>query len=272
MTGGKKLHGLTRRLRVGAAASAAVAALLIAIGIVAGMVIERSRHGAGLAATQAATDIDDEAFGNRVRTYILDHPEILQEAARRLRAHAAADTAARDRQAIDENHQALFADPMSPVGGNPEGAVTLVEFFDYNCPYCRRAAPTLEALKAKDPDLRIVYKEFPILGEGSAFAARAALAADRQGRYEEFHNALMKSPSRVSEQVVMEIAAQSELDVDRLRLDMNDPEIAQAIRRNLDLARTLRLTGTPGFVVGKHIFRGIVDEQTLQALIKRARG
>src|SRR3546814_2955847 len=104
----------------------------------------------------------------------------------------------------------VFRDPMSPVTGNPDGDVSLVEFFDYNCPYCRRVAPVVADAEAADPQLRIVYKEFPILGPGSAFAAKAALAAHRQGLYFTFHKALMQAGGRADESSVLPVAERPE--------------------------------------------------------------
>jgi len=165
----------------------------------------------------------------------------------------------------------VLRDPASPVTGNPDGDVTLVEFFDYNCPYCRQVAPVVAEAEATDPQLRIVYKEFPILGPGSVFAAKAALAAHQQGLYFAFHEALMQAGGRADEESVLAVARDVGLDVERLRSDMKDPEIQAAIDRNLALAEALRITGTPGFVVGRRILRGATELETLQSLIREAR-
>src|SRR3546814_10830321 len=130
---------------------------------------------------------------------------------------------------------------MSPVTGNPDGDVSLVEFFDYNCPYCRRVAPVVADAEAADPQLRIVYKEFPILGPGSAFAAKAALAAHRQGLYFTFHKALMQAGGRADESSVLAVAEDVGLDVERLKSDMKDPEIQAAIDRNRSEEHTSEL-------------------------------
>jgi protein-disulfide isomerase len=147
----------------------------------------------------------------------------------------------------------------------------LVEFFDYNCPYCRRVAPTVVELEEADPDLRLVYKEFPILGPSSQLAARAALASRRQGKYVPFHNALMQATEQVAEETVMETARAVGLDTERLDQDMRDPAIEDAIARNLQLANALGITGTPSFVIGHEVVPGAVDLRTLQSLIARAR-
>ncbi|TIO11831.1 MAG: DsbA family protein, partial [Mesorhizobium sp.] len=121
--------------------------------------------------------------------------------------------AAQVKQVVKARADDLFRDKRSPVGGNAEGNVTLVEFFDYNCPYCRMMAPIMDQAVAGDPQLRIVYKEFPILGPDSVFAAKAALAADKQGKYAAFHKALYGSRTRVTEAAVLKIAADAGLDV-----------------------------------------------------------
>lgn len=206
-----------------------------------------------------------------VRAYILANPEILVESltqfeARRQQAEDNELTAV-----LDERRDEIFDDPASPVGANPTGDAALVEFFDYNCPYCRQSAPILDELEQADRGLRLVFKELPILGLGSTFAALAALASQRQGKYLAFHKALMASKSAVTESSTLEIAAAVGLDVEKLKADMNDPAIEQAIARNLALAEVLRITGTPTFVAGKEILRGYADADTMRRLIAAAR-
>ena len=166
----------------------------------------------------------------------------------------------------------IFHDSATPVGGNPDGDVSLVEFFDYNCPYCRQVAPHMVKAEANDPKLRIVYKEFPILGPNSRFAAKAALAAHRQGKYVAFHQALMQAKGLVDEARVLATAATVGLDAERLKVDMEDRAIQVAIDRNLELARALRIDGTPGFLIGEQIARSAIDLDTMEGLIRSARG
>ncbi len=165
----------------------------------------------------------------------------------------------------------LLSDSASPVGGNPDGDVTVVEFFDYQCPYCKRIFPSIQALLAEDRNLRYVFKEFPILGKESIFAARAALAAQRQGKYLEFHAALMPAKGKLTETRVMRLAESVGLDVDRLRRDMADGTIDAMIRRNLDLADGLGIFSTPVFIIGDTQVPGAVEVDTLKTLIARAR-
>lgn len=147
-----------------------------------------------------------------------------------------------------------------------------MEFFDYNCPYCRQVAPYMTKAETSDPKLRIVYKEFPILGANSTFAAKAALAAHRQGKYAAFHRALMEAKGTLTENGVLEVAGRIGLDIVRLKADMADPKIQAAIDRNLALARALNINGTPGFVVGEQIAPGALDLATMERLISEARG
>jgi protein-disulfide isomerase len=223
---------------------------------------------APLMSSQAA---ELDGFERRVRKYLLENPEVIMEALRILQERQRAAEAESLKQTIAERGEEILNDPAAPVGGNPAGDVTLVEFFDYNCPYCRRVAPTVVELEEADPDLRLVYKEFPILGPGSQFAARAVLASRRQGKYVPFHNALMQATDQVTEEIVMETAREVGLDTEQLRADMQDPAIQDAITRNLQLANALGITGTPSFVIGHEVVPGAVDLRTLQSLIARAR-
>lgn len=172
---------------------------------------------------------------------------------------------------IDERRAEIFADPASPVGGNPQGDITLAQFFDYNCAYCRAAAPLVRQAQEADTGLKLVYKEFPILGPGSDFAARAALASRSQGRYAAFHQALMAHSGAVDERSTLEIAEDVGLDIGQLTLGMADPAISAAIERNLALANDLRVIGTPTFIVGDEIVPGLLDLPTLQSFIAAAR-
>ena len=225
----------------------------------------------GGAAAQPAQSTPDGEFNRRVREYLLNNPEVVAEALERLRAREVAAKELAIQSTIKARADELLRDPDSPVGGNAEGNVTLVEFFDYNCPYCRRVAPTMTQLMADDPQLRVAYKEFPILGPNSLLAAKAALAARRQDKYVAFHERLMDRKGTVDEKFILSAAAQTGLDVDRLKTDMKAPEIAAAIQKNIQLARALGINGTPGFVIGDQIIPGAVGLGVLKAAVKQAR-
>src|SRR5262249_40797347 len=186
----------------------------------------------------------------RVRGYVVENAEVIAEAISRLESQQGAQDPAEVQAVLKSRADEIFLDPDSPVGGNPDGDVTLVEFFDYNCPYCRQVAPLLLEAVAADPNLRTVFKGFAILGPDSASAAQAALAAHKQGKYLPFHDGLMKTRGVTDERKVLDVAAAAGLDVDRLKADMQAPAIQTLLDRNLDLARALRINGTPGFAVG----------------------
>lgn len=221
--------------------------------------------------SNATTETASDAFERRVRDYLLEHPEVIMEAVGRLEARNRATEESEAQAALKSRADEVFRDPASPVGGNPAGDVTMVEFFDYNCPYCRKVGPAVQETVAGDPKLRVVYKEIPILGPNSVFAARAALAAHRQGRYVAFHEALMQAKGVADEASALRIAAEIGLDVTRLKVDMADVAIQAAIDRNLKLARTLRISGTPSFVIGEEVLRGAADAATLRNLVDKAR-
>ncbi len=214
---------------------------------------------------------DKEAIREIVREYLLEHPEVIEEAIRALQAKRQADQAARTRDALVKNRVALVDHPMSPVSGNPEGDVTLVEFFDYQCGYCKRSLEPVMDLLETDPGLRVVWKDFPVLGQVSTFAALASMAAQKQGKYLAFHKALMGAADRLSEESVIEIAGQVGLDVARLQRDMADREIIAYLQDTQRLARELGINGTPAFVIGNTLVPGAVDGARLRQLIAQAR-
>lgn len=216
-------------------------------------------------------DLPQGEFEQRVRDYLVANPEVIVEAMRALEERRRTAEATEAELALAAHRAELLDSPESPVGGNPQGDVTLVEFFDYNCPYCRQVAPVMIEAEEGDPQLRIVYKEFPILGPNSMLAAKAALAARQQGLYPQFHKALMQVSGTVDETRVMAVAADVGLDTARLRSDMQHPSVEAEIERNYALAQALRINGTPGFVVGEEILRGATDLPTMAKLIERAR-
>jgi protein-disulfide isomerase len=242
---------------------------MAALALMGALGIDQVNAQAARPMSSQAAELDE--FEQRVREYLLKNPEVIMEALQILQERQRAAEAENLKRTIAERGEEILNDPAAPVGGNPSGDVTVVEFFDYNCPYCRRVAPTVVELGQADPDLRLVYKEFPILGPGSQFAARAALASRRQGKYGPFHNALMQATEQVTEETVMAIARDVGLDTEQLTADMRDPAIQDAIGRNLQLANALGITGTPSFIIGEEVVPGAVDLSTLQSLITRAR-
>ncbi len=227
----------------------------------------------------AAVQADEEGFsaaqeeeiGRLVRAYLLKHPEVILEAIEELqRRDEMASAAARD-QAIAQSASDLYEDPASPIAGNPEGDVTIVEFFDYNCPYCKRVTPEIFGLLAQDGNIRYIAKEFPIFGEDSGFAARAAMAADRQGKYAAFHQALMAIKGPANPTTVKRAAADAGLDWEQLEADMEDEAITRALERNAALARRLGVEGTPAMVIGETFIPGAAPASKIAAVIAEER-
>ena len=215
-------------------------------------------------------DLSVQQIEKIVREYLLREPEIIYQALEELQRRQAEAEAARQQAAIAENRSELLKDPASPVGGNPDGDVTLVEFFDYRCAYCRRVVSSMRALLDEDRDLRVVFKELPVLGPDSERAARAALASRRQGGYVPFHFALMAAED-LSLQGIRAAAEAVGLDPDRLEADMLAPEVNAAIQANYALANELGIEGTPAFVIGTQLIPGAVDKARLEQLIREAR-
>ncbi len=169
---------------------------------------------------------------------------------------AGADVPFATDEQVAQKASALVNDTTSPVIGNPHASVAVIEFFDYACPYCRAAEPRLEALIKADKGTKLVLKEFPILTPASLVATKAALASVKQGKYAQFHEALMNYHGALDTSVIFDTAKSVELDVARLRKDMTAPAIDEAIIANMNLARSLRIFQTPGFIVGNHILTG----------------
>ncbi|MBI4184700.1 MAG: DsbA family protein [Proteobacteria bacterium] len=207
-----------------------------------------------------------------LRDTIEREPEIVLRAIDRMRERQARAAAERTRQAIALNREALFNDPDAPVAGNAKGDVVVVEFFDYRCPYCKQVAPELLALLRQDDRVKLVYKEIPVLGPQSVVAARAALAAHRQGKYKALHDALMAMRGNFSDAEILQAAAEAGVDVKRLKADMARPEIEAMLRRNLELANRLGIDGTPAFVVGDRLVPGAINLAALKQLVAAARG
>jgi protein-disulfide isomerase len=175
------------------------------------------------------------------------------------------------RAAIAEHGGALFRDPADPVKGNPQGVVTIVEFFDARCGYCKQLHPVMEQMLRRQRDVRLVLKDLPILGPNSLLASRALFAAQRQGKYAELQDALMRLREEPTETVLRREAERTGLDWERLRRDMADPAIGRRIEANTRLASALRIEGTPALVIGDTLVPGAVDLATLERLIADAR-
>lgn len=206
-----------------------------------------------------------------VRDYLVKNPDVMLDVLQAAQDKIKSDSRDKATLVLAARKREIFDDPDSPVAGNPKGDVSLVEFFDYRCPYCKQVYPAIEALLAEDKQLRFVYKEFPVLGPDSVIAAKAALAARRQGKYEALHRALMPMKGQINEASVFKAASSVRLDVERLKRDMADPEIDRMLKANIALAEALGIRGTPAFVVGDEIVPGAISVDALRELIQIAR-
>jgi len=207
-----------------------------------------------------------------IHDYLMQNPDVLIEALKAAEEKATRDSDAKAAVVLKDRRAEVFDDPASPVGGNPQGDVTIVEFFDYRCPYCKQTEPALEALLKRDPKIRVAYKEFPILGPASVYASRVALAARAQDKYAAFHGRMMATKGQIDESVVQSVAIAAGLDWERIQKDLTAPEIELALRRNLALAQALAIRGTPGFVIGNQLADGAEDIVSLTQMVAVARG
>jgi protein-disulfide isomerase len=206
-----------------------------------------------------------------IRDYLLANPELLVEAMQELENRRKAEAEAKTQRLVGELHPEIYRSRYDYVV-NPSGRIPLVEFFDYQCGYCKRVFPALQQVREQERDVRVIYKEFPILGPVSVFAARAAIAARRQDKYLALHEAMMTLPGQLSEEAVLMAARQVGLDVERLQRDMKRPDVQEAIDFNLNLAQRLEIRGTPTMFVGQTLVPGAVPLDRLVGLIADARG
>lgn len=228
-----------------------------------------------LVALPAAAEVFDEEkqaeIESIIHRYLVENPEVIREVIEALHVKETAQIERENLEKIGALRASLDGGDPAYVGGNPKGDVTLIEFFDYTCGYCRRALADVEKLVETDGNLRIVYKEFPVLGPVAVYASRAAIASTKQGKYLEFHGRLMGSKVKLSNEVVLRIAEDIGLDVERLKRDMAGEETVALIESNHALAQSLGISGTPNFIVGDQIVPGAQGYEILRAAINEAR-
>lgn len=222
----------------------------------------------------ALTSAEQKALRGEMREYLLANPEVIVDAMQVLESREAEAAALADTAAIAANTDAIFNDGFSWVGGNPDGDVTIVEFVDYRCGVCRRAHPIIGDLVTFDENIRLVMKELPVLGEASVTAARFALAvkaAHGDDVYKRVHDALLTLPAGVSPRTLAIVAEREGLDPEPLMAAMNDQSITDALNANMALAQALGINGTPSFVIGDTLLRGLLPLDSLQAIVDEAR-
>jgi protein-disulfide isomerase len=205
-----------------------------------------------------------------VKDYLLKHPEIIIEAVSKYQENQRNDEKLKAEQAISSFDHQLRKDPSSPSGGAPDakGAITVVEFFDYRCGYCKRMSPLVSKYVAGQK-IRLVYKEFPILGPDSVIGSKAALAASKQGDYVPFHQDLMALQGAITMKAVEDLAAKHKLDVAKLKTDMESEEVKTQIKANETLASAIGVSATPSFVIGNELITGAMDDQEFQAALAK---
>lgn len=213
-----------------------------------------------------------EQIGNIVKDYLLAHPEVMQDVMAELEKRQQAAEAEKHRNAVAQNKATLFSSPHQVVLGNPHGNVTMVEFFDYNCGYCKHALPDMLTLIKTNPNLKFVLKEFPVLGEGSVEAARVAVAARMQDstgkKYLEFHQKLLGGRGPADKMRALAVAKDVGFDMARIEKDMGSDEVKKTIDEDLKLADALGVNGTPSYVVGDEVVVGAVGLDALREKLK----
>jgi protein-disulfide isomerase len=229
--------------------------------------------GAPTQAADAKTPLDKQAVEKILRNILRENPEIVVEAIEAYRAKQEAAKQEKARETLTSKRQELENGPLLPIGGNPKGTVTIVEFFDYQCGYCKRVLPSILSLLESDKTIKYVFKEFPILGPASLLASRAALAVWKmdKSKYVPFHTALMSSRGGLNQDKIMRLARETGIDPVSLQAHMQDPGIQEALQKNIELAQALNINGTPAFIIGDQIVPGAVELEDLKRLVDASR-
>lgn len=224
-------------------------------------------------AQDALTDAQRATFETVIREYLLKNPEIIEEAMAALEKKRADEQAEARQKLISEQSNILLNSARQAEMGNREGDVTIVEFFDYNCGFCKRGLADTMALLESDKKVRYVLKEFPVLGPGSVEAARVSIAVNRiaPDKHDEFHNKLLGGRGQANKQRALEVAKEIGLDVKKVEAALDDPEVAATIEENYALANGLGLTGTPTYVIGSDVIPGAVGLETLKKRVEDVR-
>lgn len=236
------------------------AAAVIGLGLTPAMAADKT--------ADAAKSLSKEDVEKIVHDYIVSNPKLILDSVEDYQKSYMEKRAA---EGMKKNKDILVADPNAPEAGNKKGDVTVVEFFDYNCHFCKSALPSVQALLEKDKNVRVVFKDFPILGPTSETASKWALAAQKQNKYYPFHVALMGSKEPISDEMLARLAKAAGLDVEKAKADADSSEIAAQLEKNRALAGELGLNGTPAFVIGDYVSRGAIPVEEMQRRISDAR-
>lgn len=249
-------------------------AVLFAVGVLVYFLFSyRSNHTGSFSHTQK------EDIQKIIHEYLVNNPDVFREAAQAFQRRSQDELLERTKTAIGTNAQ-LFAKGNAPVIGNPDGNTVLVEFLDYNCSHCKRMGQIVDGLIKENESLKVVIRQYPIFGEGSLFASKAALAAENQDQFEQFHKALLASTDTLEEATVLAIAEEQGLDLGKLKKDLDSPEVMEKLRESVDIATQLGIRGTPYFIVldvsakdesGVEILPGASSQAHLQQLIDQVK-
>lgn len=249
----------------------AVAMLGCALALSAAFLLAGPFRSSGEAAdTSMFNDPQKRGIEQIVKDYLLANPQILMEVQSALEQKMASEEAERTKTLVSENAKEIYRHPDAPVAGNPDGDITVVEFFDYNCGYCKRGFHNIRELIEKDKKVRVVFKELPILSKDSEDAAKIALAARAQGKYWELHQAMIESKGRVTEASALEMAGKLGLDVAKLKADKDSEAVKGELARVEALARKMNISGTPHFLVGSDAIGGAPEDLLDQLTAKIA--
>ncbi|MFK7839869.1 MAG: DsbA family protein [Bdellovibrionales bacterium] len=245
--------------------------LILTTAIVAGIGAFTFGHFQSSHAQEAAfSDAQKEALDGIMKDYIMNNTQVIFDSIDAYRAEEEKMKEEKAASAIKDNISKLQSED-SPSIGPADADVTIVEFFDYNCGYCKRALPDVLAISQKDKNVRFVFKEMPILGPSSTAAAQWALAAQKQGKYFEYHSALMEFRGPKEEKQLSQIAKDLDLDLDQMKKDASSSDVQNMIDRDVELARTIGINGTPAFIVGETLYPGYIGEDGMVQAIEEAR-
>lgn len=240
-----------------------IAALCAAAAVIISLGIASVAHAEDAAAPLTKADVE-----SIVHDYLMNNGKVIMDSVDKYQQESVQQRSA---EGIKNNYEKLYKDMDAPFLGNKDGDVTMVEFFDYNCGYCKRAFPAVQALVEKDKNLKVVFFDFPILGPTSKTAAQWALAAHRQGKYFEFHKLMMEHNGAIDDALLRDVAAKAGLDVDKAAKDAESSEVIMHLDKNVSLGQSVGVTGTPAFIVDDQFFPGAVPEEQLQKAIAATR-
>lgn len=225
-----------------------------------------------VSAADKTAPISQDALGEAIRNYLLENPDVMAEVFENTQKYLIAEDEKRQSEVLKENSDALYNDERDFSIGNPDAPITIVEFFDYNCGYCKRAFPDIMKLTQKNPDVRVVFKEFPILGPASEQAARVALASKGYGKYFAIHQGLLNARGSISGAALSSLIEKHGLNADEIVTRGKNKDIDEHIKDVRNLAQSLGVSGTPAFIVDNQLFSGALSYDDMQSLIDKIRG